>query len=115
MVRDGFEVTVLDIPGRAVEGTKLECLWVRVRIGSRRVTVCSLYRPPVQTSARVAAGIDELERRGSDTGQVAAPGEWVRTYGGSVRLRTESLERLEQQAGGLQSAQRAVDNAYSFV
>ncbi|KAF0295997.1 putative RNA-directed DNA polymerase from transposon X-element [Amphibalanus amphitrite] len=39
----------------------------------------------------------------------------VRTYGGSVRLRTESLERLEQQAGGLQSAQRAVDNAYSFV
>ena len=36
----------------------------------------------------------------------------VRTYGGSVRVRTDSLERLEQQAA---QGKRAVDNPYSFL
>ena len=41
----------------------LETLWVRVGAGGRRVAVCSLYRPPVQTVARVTADLDELERQ----------------------------------------------------
>ncbi|XP_018400975.1 PREDICTED: SH2B adapter protein 1-like isoform X1 [Cyphomyrmex costatus] len=45
----------------------------------------------------------------------------VRTYGGSIRTRTESLERLEQQntiveqQGSSSSTGRAVQNTYSFL
>ncbi|XP_059487737.1 SH2B adapter protein 1 isoform X2 [Neocloeon triangulifer] len=39
------------------------------------------------------------------------PREQVVTHGGSVRTRTESMERLERQAAG----GRAVENTYSFV
>lgn len=45
----------------------------------------------------------------------------VRTYGGSIRTRTESLERLEQQnniteqQSSSSSSGRAIQNTYSFL
>ena len=44
----------------------------------------------------------------------------VQTYGGSIRTRAESLERLEQQASNVDqpdsgASGRAVQNAYSFL
>ena len=63
LVRDALEVTVIDSPDRPTEGSRLESLWVRIRAGGRKVMLCSLYRPPVQTAARVTADLDELERQ----------------------------------------------------
>lgn len=45
----------------------------------------------------------------------------VRTYGGSIRTRTESLERLEQQNTNTEqqssssTSGRAIQNTYSFL
>ena len=57
LVRDGLEVTVLNIAGRPVEGTGLESLWVRVRAGARRSARCTdppsgrrLASPPIWMS-----------------------------------------------------------------
>ena len=44
-------------------GSKLESLWVQLRAGPYRVMVCEVYRPPVQTQARVSADLDELEEQ----------------------------------------------------
>ena len=63
LVRDGLDVTVIEIPGRVIDGAKLESIWTRVGAGARRVAVCSLYRPPGQTVGRVTADLEELERQ----------------------------------------------------
>ena len=63
LVRDSLETIVIDSPDRPTEGSRLESLWVQIRAGGRKVMLCSLYRPPVQTSARVTADLDELERQ----------------------------------------------------
>ena len=54
---------MIDSPDRPTEGSKLESLWVQVRAGKRRVMLCSLYRPSLQTAACVTADLDELERK----------------------------------------------------
>ena len=55
----------MERPGQPVAGSKLESLWVQLqlRAGSHRVMVCAVYRPPVQTQARVSADLDELEEQ----------------------------------------------------
>ena len=63
LVREPLEATVIDCPDQPVAGSKLESLWVQIRAGPRRVMVCSLYRPPIRTAARVTADMDELERQ----------------------------------------------------
>ena len=63
LVRNALNATVIGRPGGLTEGSKLETLWVQVRAGKRLVMLCSMYRPPVQTSARVTADLDELERQ----------------------------------------------------
>ena len=62
-MRDGLDVTMIEIPGQPVDNTKLESLWIRVGAGARRVAVCSVYRPPGQAAGRAAADLDELERQ----------------------------------------------------
>ena len=63
LVRDALDVTVIDSPDCRTEGSKLETLWVQIRVGKRKAMLCSLYRPPVQTTARISADLDELERQ----------------------------------------------------
>ena len=63
LVKETFVVTVVDGPDQVLAGSKLESLWVRIRAGSQQVLLCSLYRPPVQTQARVTADLDELEQQ----------------------------------------------------
>ncbi|KAF0299344.1 hypothetical protein FJT64_027870 [Amphibalanus amphitrite] len=63
LVRDALDVTVIDSPDCQTEGSKLETLWVQIRVGKRKAMLCSLYRPPVQTTARISADLDELERQ----------------------------------------------------
>ena len=61
--RESLELTTVERPGQSVAGSKLESLWVQIRAGSQRVMVCAVYRPPVQTQARVSADLDELEEQ----------------------------------------------------
>ena len=63
LVRDALDVTVIDSPGCRTDGTKLETLWIQIRVGKRKAMLCSLYRPPIQTTARISADLDELERQ----------------------------------------------------
>ena len=61
--RQPLEVTTVEPPDPPTAGSKLETLWVLVRAGSVRVMVCAVYRPPIQTQARVTADLAELEQQ----------------------------------------------------
>ena len=63
LVKESFAVTVVDGPDQVTAGSKLESLWVQIRAGPQKVLLFSLYRPPVQTQARVTADLDELEQQ----------------------------------------------------
>ena len=63
LVRETFAATVVDGPDRVTAGSQLESLWVQLRAGQQKVMFCSLYRPPVQTQARVTADLDESEQQ----------------------------------------------------
>ncbi|KAF0289758.1 Dimethylglycine dehydrogenase, mitochondrial [Amphibalanus amphitrite] len=63
LVKEAIAAVVLDGPDQVTAGSKLESLWVQVGAGLLKVVICSLYRPPVQTQARVTADLDELERQ----------------------------------------------------
>lgn len=63
LVKDSFSATVMEGPDQVTAGSKLESLWVRIRAGQQKVVLCSLYRPPIQTQARVSADLDELEQQ----------------------------------------------------
>ena len=63
LVREGRVATVLDGPDRVTADSRLESLWVQIGTGPQRVVICSLYRPPVQTQARVTADLDTLEQQ----------------------------------------------------
>ncbi|KAF0290755.1 hypothetical protein FJT64_011018 [Amphibalanus amphitrite] len=63
LVKEAIAAVVLDGPDQVTAGSKLESLWVQVGAGPQKVVICSLYRPPVQTQARVTADLDELERQ----------------------------------------------------
>ena len=62
LVRDAFRVEVLPTPATGVQSSNLEALWAKVSVGKcRRILFASVYRVPKNTSAQVAADLEDLE------------------------------------------------------